>query len=81
MTNQQREDFLRRPDLYDPSLGVSVTFDNPMTDRAKLAEKIYVAKMQGMGAVGNAVNFKQWSEVAIDAANIFFDQLEGNTDE
>jgi len=77
MTNQQREDFLRRPDLYAPGSGDLVTFGKSMTDRDRLAEKLFIDRMNRSGlepAENKAL-------IAISAANKFFDTLEGNNNE
>ena len=72
MTEQQRKEYLIEREV--------AAQPKPMTDRDRLAEKLFFERMKHHEGIGSAVNFKNWSEQSVDAANIFFDTLEANTE-
>ena len=92
MTNQEKDDFNKNP-ISDPERGVHELipqhkegkwFSVPkpsMTDRDRLAEKIYLAKMKGMTILWDNGNFRMMSDKSIEAANTFFDTLENNNED
>jgi len=89
MTDQEKEDFNKNP-ISDPARGIhelmpqhkpdwfKVPITKPMTDRDRLAEKLYVYYAYHNASDEELIEF---STFAIKSAGIFFNALENNNED